>query len=82
MNTYRKMGFAIALLGLAMTSSTNVGAEVLPAMQCDESTYGAFQRTWEVAPEGTYVYFYGCTELGWILYGTSFCDNDGNCYSD
>jgi hypothetical protein len=82
MNRYGKMGCAIALFGLLMTSSTGIGAAVLPAMECNESTYGAFQLTSEVAPEGTYVYFYGCTEYGWILYGTSFCDNDGNCSSD
>lgn len=82
MNTFGKMGFAIALSGLLMTPSTGVGAAVPPAMECDESTYGIFQRTSRVEPEGRYVYFYGCTEYGWILYGTSFCDNDGNCYSD
>lgn len=82
MNAYTKMGFAIALFALLMAPSPDAGAQVLPAMECNESTYGAFQLTSETAPEGTYVYFYGCTEYGWILYGTSFCDNDGNCYSD
>jgi hypothetical protein len=76
------MAFAIALFGLLMTSSTGVGAEAPPVMPCDESTYGVFQRTSKIAPEGTYVYFYGCTESGWMLYGATFCDNDGNCYSD
>ncbi|MFZ5637425.1 MAG: hypothetical protein ACOY82_12675 [Pseudomonadota bacterium] len=82
MNRFRNTGFAIALLGLAMTSSTEVRAEALPTLECNESTYGAFQRTSEVAPEGTYIYFYGCTEYGWMLFGTEFCDNEGNCYSD
>lgn len=82
MNTFGKMGFAIALFGLLMTSSTDAGAVPLPTVECDESTYGIFQRVSSVEPEGTYVYFYSCTEFGWILYVRTFCDNEGNCYSD
>lgn len=83
MNTsFRNIGLAIALFGFAMTQPTVARAEALPSFECNESTFGVFQRTSEVVPEGTYVYFYGCTEYGWMLFGTAFCDNEGNCYSD
>ena len=82
MKTSIYIGFASTLLALAMTFSAPARADVLPGYDCDESTLGTFQRTTETTSEGSYTYFWGCTEFGWMLYGVSFCDNDGNCYSD
>lgn len=82
MNTSLKIGFASTMLALAMTFSTPARAEVLPGYACDETTLGVYQRTSESTALGDYYYFWGCTEYGWMLYGMTFCDIDGNCMSD
>lgn len=80
MNTSIKAGIAIAILAFAMTGSAH--AEALPGYECNQSNYGALEWTSEAVTQGTYYYFYGCTESGWMLFATAFCDNEGNCYSD
>lgn len=80
MNTSIRIGVAIAVLACAMTQPAR--AEVLPGYTCDANSLWTFEWTSVTVSSGTYHYLYGCTESGWLLFGTAYCDNDGNCYSD